>query len=348
VQGSPYEDRHGREVFVAVAKMTFEVDEHGEVSLSDLPNPVRMRDVPVNDKPLASIRYPSDRCDEKPGTDVVLVGTAHPAAGATEHDVSLRVEADGRVLRRLVRVYGPRVWYHKALRIVPGPPAPLSPTPLIYELAYGGRDATGALEQRNPVGSGFTLNRASLVGEPTPQLEDPDAPLTSSKPAPAGFGAIKSSWKPRSDFQGTHDEQWCRMRMPVHPVDFDPRFNCCAAPGLWSAKPLLGDEPIEVVGALLTGSWMFRLPRYAPRFRSNIRGHIAECDTHLDTLLIDADERRVELTWRAAVPLPRKSELLVAVHVSSESEDSLVEIARRKRALARASASRAQRLSQGV
>ena len=59
-------------------------------------------------------------------------------------------------------------------------------------------------------------------------------------PAPGGFGPIGPDWEPRQRHAGTYDERWKRERAPVLPADFDPRHNCVAPPGLWSATPLLG------------------------------------------------------------------------------------------------------------
>ena len=53
----------------------------------------------------SSLRRPSDLCDFKPGTDVILVGHAHaPRSGATHVDVSMRVGP----VAKTVRAFGPR------------------------------------------------------------------------------------------------------------------------------------------------------------------------------------------------------------------------------------------------
>ncbi|MEO5727213.1 MAG: hypothetical protein ABI134_09630, partial [Byssovorax sp.] len=52
-----------------------------------------------------------------------------------------------------------------------------------------------------------------------------------------------------------------------------------------------------------------------PLFGATVRGQLSPLATHLDTFFIDADARRVELCWRAALPLPRKAELVEAITV---------------------------------
>jgi hypothetical protein len=58
----------------------------------------------------------------------------------------------------------------------------------------------------------------------------------------------------------------------------------------------------------MEGVWRFQLPRIAIGFSSIAFGQRSEHKTHLDTVFVDADAARVELTWRACVPLPPKWE----------------------------------------
>lgn len=333
----PVSDRNGRDVALIVARMTYAVSAAGAVSAVLFGSPIRFEDVPNTGERWSSLRFPNDLADEKPGTDVILLGTAYPPADrvVTEHDVSLRVEVPAsaarlpRTLRRSVRVFGPRVFYAGALGVIPGPAAALGPTPLVYELAYGGVDAADparpVIERRNPAGIGFAVDRATLVGTRAPSIEDPAHLLAGGRlsmtgspgagPRPAGFGPIPAQWSPRAPRAGTHDDVWRRERAPVRPVDFDPRHHVFADPELWSEVPLAGDEPVEILGATREGAWRFRLPRYQPVFEVVRKDGTSIERPHLDTFLVDADAGRVELTFRLAVPLPRKSAHLHVVRV---------------------------------
>lgn len=322
----PMDDRHGHDVLVVIARLTWEISAEGAATLAVPQAAPRLADVPRSTETWSSLRYPGDLVDEKPGTDVLMLGTAYPprepgpgGKPATQRDVTLRVQARHGVVQKTVRVYGQRVYYQGALGVTPGPAAPLTPTPLVYELAYGGRDASdpGRIVQdpRNPVGLGVAADRARLVGTPAHQLEDPRDPTQ-----PAAFGPIPAHWSPRRERAGTYDAAWQRKRAPLRPLDFDPRHHAAAPPDLWSEIPLVGDEPVEVLGATPEGAWRFRLPRYAPVFQSVERGALREHPTHLDTLLIDADARTAELTWRVSVPLPRKTEHLETVLVVASDE----------------------------
>jgi hypothetical protein len=315
----PMKDRDGRDQLVVIAKVTYRVDRDGGVERDDDgpdPHPV---DVPNGDDPAtSSIRVPSDLVDYKPGTDVLLVGDAQPRGGATYADVSLRMGP----IAKVVRAHGLRVWQRGMFGgVTPGPAMPIrEPVPLIYELAWGGLDLSvperPVGEPRNYLGRGVARSPGDLVGKPAAALELPTNPIGERNNVPASFGAIHRHWQPRAAYAGTYDAAWEEVRMPLLPRDFDPRFNVCVPHDQWSQVPLFGDEPVEVLGATREGVWRFRLPREGLRFSSLQGGARREHRTHLDTVLIDAATMRVELTWRAAIPVPQKLELLDEVRIS--------------------------------
>jgi hypothetical protein len=331
----PMDDRHGRDVLVVVAKLTFDVGRDGRARLAIPQAPIRLTDQANDAGPRSSLRHACDIEPEKPGTDVLLFGTAHPPRGelVSEHAVSLRVASDTMLIDKTLIVVGPRVYERTMAGIVPSPPRPLEPTPLKYELAYGGYDATSAaVDRRNPAGRGVAADRAALVGQPAAQIEYPSPRIDSGDPRVAGFGPIPMHWEPRSGFAGTFDSRWQRERAPIPPEDMNPRFYCSAPEDQWCALPLVGDEAVEIVGATAgadgaasgVGRWAFRLPRIEPRFSSVVQGEQREHPTHLDTMSIDADAPRVELVWRAAVPLPLRPHQLERVEVRAAMPAELV------------------------
>jgi hypothetical protein len=133
---------------------------------------------------------------------------------------------------------------------------------------------------------------------------------------------IARHWTPRSEKYGTLNEEHFKYRHPVAPVDFDERYNCCGHPDLWARAPLKGDEAVELTGMTPEGVWRFQLPFYEPRFDVEIDGEAKRLETHLDTILIDVenpDERIVELTWRAHVRMPKKSERVGKILITDAS-----------------------------
>jgi hypothetical protein len=311
---APIKDKDGRDILAVILKYTFIAGPDGQVDIDEDGADIRIDDEYNGPDPkLASIRRPSQLFLAKPGTDVILIGNAYPPAkeSATSVDVSLRVGP----IAKTVRAHGLRAWKAGSFGgITPGPARPIrEPIPLIYELAWGGADYSEPdhplAETRNYVGRGVAREPRKLIGEPAAQLEDPADPSHT----PACFGAIHRHWEPRVRFAGTYDAVWMETKMPLLPDDFDDRFNICVPHDQWSATPLRGDEPIEVLGATPSGAWRFKLPRIAPGFSSITQGARREHRTHLDTILIDAEAGKVELTWRAAIPLPRKYQMLEEV-----------------------------------
>jgi len=315
----PMRDPNGREHLVLILKYTFAVDARGSCDVvSDGPGPYLVDEYQGTDPATSSIRKPSDVFFYKPGTDVILVGHAHPPAGraVAEVDVQLRVGP----VHKAVRAHGLRVWQRRGLTgLGPGPARPIvEPVPLVYELAHGGLDLTDPTrpvgEPRNYVGRGVSSDSARLVDTPAAQLQYVGGPAE----VPASFGAIHRHWMPRASYAGTYDQAWQETRMPILPLDFDPRFNVSVPHDQWSPSPLRGDEPVEVLNATPAGRWRFTLPRRAPGFATFIGDQRRDHATHLDTLLIDADLGRVELTFRATAPMPRKYEMLSDVWLTEK------------------------------
>jgi hypothetical protein len=320
----PLADKDNRSLLAVIAKWSFEIAANGQVT------PLEKDDVAIDlvdtfhgeDPSKSSILRPSQLFEEKPGTDVVLLGHAHPSPKpATYVDVSLRVGP----IKKTVRAHGLRVWQWSTFGgLTAGPARPVrEPIPLVYELAWGGMDMSDPEkplgEPRNYAGRGVTRDPKSLVDRAAAQLEYPDKPIGGRSSVPAAFNPIHRHWQPRASFAGTYDEAWMNTRMPLLPSDFDPRFNVCVPPDQWSETPLRTDEPFEILGATPESVWRFQLPRIAPGI-SSIGGKAGvgvrvEHRTHLDTILVDADRRRVELTFRASIPLPRKYEMLDRVLV---------------------------------
>jgi hypothetical protein len=316
--GIPMKDRAGRDVFVAIVKLTYAVSPAGRVELLAPAEsaPIDLADTHHGPDPArASIARPSQVFDEKPGTDLVVLGHAHPRPGrpSTHVDVEVRMGP----LHKVVRAHGPRVFQSGGL--APGPAMPVvEPVRLAYENAWGGVDDSDPMrprgELRNTVGRGVARDPKALAHTPAPQLEHPDKPIVGgANNVPASFGPVHRHWLPRASFVGTYDEAWRRTRMPLLPLDFDPRHHVCVPHDQWSQQPLRGDEPVSVTGATPEGTLRFGLPRVAVGFSSMQHGGRFEHRTWLDTVLLDLDAMKVELTFRASVPMPRKLEQLAHV-----------------------------------
>ena len=335
-----HRDRQGYDVVTTVAKVSWQLDRHGIASRLNPQRSIRPQTEYWDTSGSESIRYPEDGGGERPGTSVVMLACVQPPEGASvaSHDVTVRVHSQPNSLEKTVRAFGERPFVLRGKTLVAGQTMPLTRYPLRYELAFGGMDREtydAVLEGRmtaedlepikaviyhgaNPSGRGVSADPTKLEGTPAHQLE------CVGGQEPAGFGAIDVHWTARSQYSGTVDDDYMQRRHPVAPVDQDPRFECVGHPDLWSETPLVGDERIEIIGALPEQQFSFALPRLQPRISARVAGDESQLETHLDTIIIDLHDpqmRVVELLWRASVRLPKKSERLEWIRVHNQRED---------------------------
>jgi len=302
----------GAVLAVVIVKEGFTIDRHGRAHRTG-DAAVHRADVPWDEDAPAtsSIRFPCDVCVRKPATDVVVVGSAVSPyrARQTSLEVTVRVGA----MERAVRVFGPRVWYRGAFGLALSEPAGFEEVPIRWELARGGadlRDPAHPLEEpRNPVGRGLVRDPDTLDGQAGPQIEDPADLIDNhrSHTAPAGLAAVGRHWLPRRQYAGTVDEFWLRERMPLPPADFDDRFNQVAAPGLTADGHLRGGEAVLVHNMGEQGPLAFELPRLHFFVGARLRGALHGEAPALDTVTLLPNARRVEMTWRAVIALPRRA-----------------------------------------
>lgn len=293
-------DRRGVDNLVVVVQASFALGP--PLSVAAEQRPIAVEDRYAGDPAHSSLREPSEVYLHKPGTDVILIGEACAPRGqpVVELDVGLRV--GGRC--RYLRVFGDRRWTPGRGGLVPSYPEPFVRMPVVYERAFGGGVlGEGPALPENPVGVGWLGGRDPnrFLGQPVPNIEDPAAPLQvlGQSPAPAGFGAIASSWAPRVQRAGTYDARWAKQRAPFLPEDYDPRFASVAAPGLHFDAGLEGGEAIVALGFDPDQVWEFRLPRCGLALSARVRGQTRALAPELDTVLIEPNEERLSMTWHA-------------------------------------------------
>ncbi len=296
-------------------------------------------DVFYGDPANSSVRFESDHVPFKPGTDVVLNGTAFAPKGQAlqQFDIALQVH---NTTKRL-RVIGDR----KCQFVEGGLPVFTEPVPfkrmsLLYERAYGGVDIRSNVSipfpyMRNPLGRGFAIRNlaASVDRLELPNLEDPSDLLTPQRlccgdfsnwqqqPMPAGLGWLPRGWLPRSMLAGIlpgdraleqelrtaysklvpveHRKAYATTVLPT--MNF--KFFHGASQGL--AVPFLnGDEGIRTTNLSDDGELMFRLPGETPAVGIDIGNGILTPEVFLQTVMIRLDDRQLDLVWRAAIAYP--------------------------------------------
>lgn len=321
--GAPTIAPDGREVVVLLVKATFVIVRGGKLALGDEQMPIRTGDVPRSlDAVDSSILFPNDVGLEKKGVDVVIVGEAISPKPVRVMDVGVRIGERTVPLR----VHGERVYYRAGARVAVGPAAPFERKAISYENAYGGATPDyKRMERRNPVGRGVAHSESDLVDTKAPSIEHPAEPITSAAdaPAPVGYGAISTHWGPRCDYAGTFDDVWRTTRLPLLPLDFDPRFWNVAHPSL-QLPALPPRTPIAVIGMREEGVLQLELPELQVIAHGRTDdGRSIEARPSVDTVLIVPNEGpfgppRVELSLRVVFPRGRGRTSLREIRVSAD------------------------------
>ncbi|PCC68206.1 hypothetical protein SAMN02745121_08925 [Nannocystis exedens] len=308
-------DGQGEERLLLVMKGSFELD--GEV-LRPTYAAVVLADQYRGDPASTSLVAASEVVLFKPLPDLLLSGHAFPEErGGTTGAVSFRV---GNWSKDAL-VFGDRVWMRGVTGLHPSAPQPFERIPLVYERAFGGADLarTSPLGcPENPVGVGMVDCRS---GGPVPNLEHPRHRLSAAgdRPPSRAFGPIPPHWQPRRSFHGTFDADWQRTRMPLPPLDADPRAAQVAPPDQVLPHALEGGEPVEIRGVRQDGRWLrFHVPRLRVRVTVHDGRCVRELPTALDTLHVDADALRLDLTWRAHVSVHDGIDNLAWVRIDAE------------------------------
>lgn len=258
-----------------------------------------------------SLRAAADLTLLKPATDVLVLGRAVSQRGAV-HAMEVEVRV-GAVQRRL-RITGNRVWRARGREWLITEPEPFERMPLRWELAYGGiapvmdgREAQG--EARNPVGRGFVASYDDTFdGVALPNIEDPAMLMSSpqERPAPAGVAPVAPSWQSRSQYAGTYDAAWQKHRAPHLPLDFDPRFFNVAPPQMRAPTYLRGGEDVSITGCTAGAPLAFQLPQLDLQLEWFFDGRVVPATPLLDTVLFETDLGRMQMVWRAELPVDKK------------------------------------------
>ncbi len=319
----------GRELLVVVVKGTFQIPVNGEpVRLAEEQAPLVMADTFTGEPGLSAPVYEVDFAPRKHRCDVLLNGSAHAPGGrpATRVDVGLRVNG----VSKSFAVVGDRVWRAGASGIGPSAPQPFTVMPITYDRAFGGVDnkdqdpAKHAAFMPNPVGRGFHKQLRSdwVDGTLMPNTEESNQAVVmpnADKYRPMAFGPVGRGWEPRYKLAGTYDDQWLEEHFPFLPPDFDEGYFQAAPVDQQIPHPQGGEE-IVLVNLTPAGRVAFALPAFdAPIHFFPKEGDREDGRLVLDTIVLEPDLGRFQLTWRATRPLKKNMFELKQVLVGRKS-----------------------------
>lgn len=296
------QDKDGRKHWIVVVRGTFDILPDGTTTVAQEQLPPNAAPVYSGDEGRSSLLYEADLVAAKPGTDVVVNGSAHAPHGRATTACSVRLKIADR--DKVLEVVGDRT-YARALtgQVSPSSAVPFVTMPITYERAYGGYDDEDAdpskhtLFAPNPIGIGVHKG-ALLLGKVAPNIALPSG---GGKVA-AGFGAVASHWHPRSTFAGTYDGAWIENRKPLLPQDWDPRVLLCAPADQQFIPHLNGGEIIELHGMTPSGAMRVTIPRADLTFKTRVRGSDKRTRGSLVSVVVEPDAQRVLVAWQTSLP----------------------------------------------
>jgi hypothetical protein len=305
--------RDGRELLVAIVKATFRMPSgQGEAAtVHDEQQPLVRADEFVDEPGLSAPLRETDFAHMKPACDVLLLGHARAPGGG----MARRLVAGLRVgtMSKQFTVVGDRQWRKSLLGVVSASEAvPFSAMSVGYERAFGGIDnttlaRTGRVDTfiANPAGRGYWRHTDHIDGQPLPNTEETTRPVSQHDGdyRPMALTPVGRHWAPRHRYAGTYDDRWLDEQAPFWPDDFDERYFQAAPADQVIAHPQGGEE-VVLQHLTADGLRAFQLPRLAmPVTFVPHRGRDVTRDAVLDTIVLEPDEERFTLTWRASIAL---------------------------------------------
>jgi hypothetical protein len=303
-------------VHTVVVRATATIIPEAPLFLADEQLPIRLTDCYFGKPGASSLKYPSDLAPFKPKTDIIVIATSYAPARQSR---GWRAEVTVGQHKKSLIVIGDCFWkktlflgWHRSQI------APASKVPIRYENAYGGAlalpDERGGSRivdicRENPVGKGWGSPLApKLVGEmgtyPMAQIYAHDTQLEYGKVCSVeGFGAIAPNWRFRQRYIGSWDEGEGDGAAPAA-SDFDFLFYNCAHPDL-IVPYLKGDEAVQLLGLAAERKLNYRLPGHTVHLAAKYaeQQEPVIIPGLLDTLIIEPDDMRASLVWRATVPI---------------------------------------------
>lgn len=320
----------GRELLVVVVKGTFRLPKPGEdVRLHDEQLPLIMADTFTGEPGFSAPMYEVDFAPRKHRCDILLLGSAHAPHGRPTARVPVGLRIGN--WQKTFAVVGNRHWDAGITGVRATAPEPFVSLPISYDVAFGGVDAhhenpaKHAAFMRNPVGRGFHKHLKSewVDGAPLPNAEELNRPVGAPDRdfAPMSFGPIGRGWEQRSRYAGTYDEEWLEKHFPFLPSDFDEQYYQ-AAPLDQQLQFPVGGQEVSLGNLTPDGVRNFRLPTFeAPVY---IFPKCAEREAYsatLDTMVIEPDQERLTLTWRATRPLKKSIFEIAQVRVGIQGRE---------------------------
>ncbi len=289
-------------------KATYEIRPAGLEPATGAPWPIHLEPL---ETPYGT--FPGEVASRKPKTDVIVLGKAKAPRGETVRQMTASLSVGA--FRHSLAIFGDRRWERTVAGLRATEPLPFQEMPIVWENAFGGKIPTAVGDMPNtdnPVGKGFFLDDAEGDGVPLPNVEDPAALIRSSKDLPKPVG-----WAPYPLAGGV---RMAKLRgEDGAPLPFDvvePWVMGWAHPDLIIETPVAGAR-IEVSGLTTDGPLAAAVPACPARVTLVAGEEERRLAPRLDTLIVQAEERRLVVRWRASATFAMRPRELRLVRVEA-------------------------------
>ena len=247
-----------RNMAAVVARATFDIDRDRLVFTPERPWPAGPEAV---ETPWGT--FLADTPFPKEGIDVFVLGSAWQPRGLPATELTLAIHV-GASLKRRIAVIGDRTWVRQNGLLVPSEPRQFLSMPLTYRNAFGGPGAA------NPLGKGFCASEEDALGQPLPNLEDPDSRIRcfGDRPDPVATGPCPQ--------RGGRSSLTIAAERTPHP-----------------------GAMVEITHAAPEGALRFALPDFRMHVRVAIEAGERVLPLLLDEIAVFTERRRVFLAYRA-------------------------------------------------
>lgn len=265
----------------------------------------------------SSLRFEADLAPFKPRADVYFSNAISTPPGGNPASTWTASFTFGGLTKE-IRVFGNRKWVKRKFLGWSLQCEPATECEVIYENAFGGSGRTkSSCFEENPIGLGFKIDDFDreadyVAAHSIEHINEPNSTRYGTRRV-AGLGPISRFWQPRLSHAGTYDQQWKETRWPFWPDDLDTQFFNCAPRDQQLQRYATGNEKVELINLTPSGHCSFELP-----FGQQIgvgaiddSGKMSRGKAELDTIVIDAVDLQIQLTWRIGLAVEDPRTILV-------------------------------------
>jgi hypothetical protein len=156
----------------------------------------------------------------------------------------------------------------------------------------------------NPVGVRFGKHLGDEAPLPSVEYRDSRFKRPGKDRRPAGMGFIPPGWRQRARFAGTFDARWEKTRRPLLPEDLDERFYNAVPEDQVLDPKLAGEERLALLRLHPQAEMVpLDLPRLAFLATFRVRDAQHPLPMVADTVLVEPDEGRLAISYRASFPI---------------------------------------------